>query len=78
MEFPRQDPRIQPASPALAVRFFTTEPPANPWEPQFPLLCNGTIIALAFQVAQGTVELRWDRGGERGGLTVECSAHVNC
>ena len=74
MEFPRQDPRIQPASPALAGRFFTPEPPANPREPQFPLLCDGTTIALAFQVAQGATELRRDSGGERGGSAVKRSA----
>ena len=28
------DPRIEPMSPALAGRFFTTEPPGKPWGPE--------------------------------------------
>ena len=56
-----------PASPALAGSFFTTEPPGDPREPQFPLLRDETIITLAFQNAEGTVELRWDSGGEEEG-----------
>ena len=32
-------PRIEPESPALAGRFFTTEPPGKPWYPYFiPIL----------------------------------------
>ena len=29
------DPEIEPASPSLAVGFFTTEPPVNPWSDQW-------------------------------------------
>ena len=57
------DPGSEPASPPLAGRFFTTEPPGKPTHPQY----TGTELGTATGGARGQLisPLRWSEATQR-------------
>ena len=57
--------RIEPMSPALAGRFFTTEPPGKPWGPEIsPKSTETRTGCYKWRSSQMTLEL-WLEGGNK-------------
>ena len=93
LEFPRQtywngllfpspggllDPGIEPASPALAGRFFTTEPPGKPTYTYIEHL----ILRIPLDIQVQMLTKQWDildwRGLEQRYKTGHCKIYMRC